>query len=298
MDHLIAPHGGTLCNLIVDEVRAEALKTATGDALSVTLNERQTCDLELLMNGGFSPLRGFMDQAAYEAVVDGMHLPDGTLWSIPVTLDVPDRLAEKIEPGQRAQPGAPLELGEPRFQGLGAAASGGQAGAGAVELRAQRGEVLLELADVLFETLARHPGLARLLAPGRDRLGVGVPGRVEGRGELLAAAGGGAQLVAEAVELVLEVRDLHPALREPGLGVAHRGFGVPAFQLAARPFFGDLLAQGAPLELVELLLPAPPRTRPLLDHGDREQAREQARTTEHQGLRGYGHRVFGRRWRV
>ena len=89
MDHLITPHGGTLCNLVVDESRAEALKAATGDALSVTLNERQTCDLELLMNGGFSPLRGFMDRANYESVVDDMQLADGTLWSIPVTLDVP-----------------------------------------------------------------------------------------------------------------------------------------------------------------------------------------------------------------
>jgi sulfate adenylyltransferase len=101
MDHLITPHGGTLCNLIVDEARAEVLKAETGDALSVTLNERQTCDLELLMNGGFSPLRGFMDRAAYESVVDTMHLPDGTLWSIPVTLDVPDKLAANIEPGQQ-----------------------------------------------------------------------------------------------------------------------------------------------------------------------------------------------------
>lgn len=101
MDHLITPHGGTLCNLVVDEARAEALKLSTGDALSVTLNERQTCDIELLMNGGFSPLRGFMDQATYAAVVDGMRLPDGTLWPIPVTLDVPDPIAAKIEPGQQ-----------------------------------------------------------------------------------------------------------------------------------------------------------------------------------------------------
>jgi len=101
MEHLITPHGGMLCNLVVEESRAEALKSTTGNALSVTLNERQTCDLELLMNGGFSPLRGFMDRATYESVVDDMHLTDGTLWSIPVTLDVPDKLAEKIEPGQQ-----------------------------------------------------------------------------------------------------------------------------------------------------------------------------------------------------
>ncbi|MEZ5541448.1 MAG: bifunctional sulfate adenylyltransferase/adenylylsulfate kinase [Pseudomonadota bacterium] len=101
MDHLITPHGGKLCNLIVDETRAEALKTGSGDAASITLSERQICDIELLMNGGFSPLQGFMDQATYAAVVADMRLPDGTLWSLPVTLDVPDRLAQKIEPGQQ-----------------------------------------------------------------------------------------------------------------------------------------------------------------------------------------------------
>ena len=100
MDTLIPPHGGELCNLVVDEERAEALKAASGDYLSVTLNERQLCDLELLLSGGLSPLRGFMGQAAYESVVDNLHLPDGTLWSIPLLLDVSAQQAEKIEPGQ------------------------------------------------------------------------------------------------------------------------------------------------------------------------------------------------------
>ncbi|MDX1698329.1 MAG: hypothetical protein R3308_08570, partial [Thiohalobacterales bacterium] len=101
MDHLITPHGGALCDLLVDPERAEALKDASGDFLSITLNERQLCDLELLLCGGLSPLRGFMSQAEYESVVDDLHLPDGTLWSIPVTLDVPEAQAEKIEPGQQ-----------------------------------------------------------------------------------------------------------------------------------------------------------------------------------------------------
>ena len=82
MEHLIAPHGGTLCNLLVDEDQAEVLKNESGDFLNVTLNQRHICDLELLLCGGLSPLRGFMDQASYESVISRMRLPDGNLWSI------------------------------------------------------------------------------------------------------------------------------------------------------------------------------------------------------------------------
>ncbi|MEN8108748.1 MAG: bifunctional sulfate adenylyltransferase/adenylylsulfate kinase [Pseudomonadota bacterium] len=99
-EHLTPPHGGELCNLVVDEDRAEQLKTESGDFPSISLNLRQICDLELLLNGGFSPLRGFMGQAAYDAVVNDLHLPDGTLWSIPITLDVASETANKFEQGQ------------------------------------------------------------------------------------------------------------------------------------------------------------------------------------------------------
>ena len=101
MEHLIAPHGGKLCNLLVDEDQAEALKTASGDFLSISLNQRQLCDLELLLCGALSPLTGFMSQEAYESVINRLCLPDGALWSLPVTFDVPASQAEKIEPGQQ-----------------------------------------------------------------------------------------------------------------------------------------------------------------------------------------------------
>jgi sulfate adenylyltransferase len=58
MDHLIAPHGGTLCNLLVDEDQAEILKKESSDFLNVTLGQRHICDLELLLCGGLSPLGG------------------------------------------------------------------------------------------------------------------------------------------------------------------------------------------------------------------------------------------------
>ena len=100
-EQLIAPHGGELCNLLVDADRAESIKEESGEFASLTLNLRQECDLELLLNGGYSPLRGFMGREAYESVIDTLHLPGGALWSVPVTLDVPSALAEKIEPGGR-----------------------------------------------------------------------------------------------------------------------------------------------------------------------------------------------------
>ena len=101
MEHLIAPHGGKLCNLLVDEEQAETLKADSGDFLSISLNQRQLCDLELLLCGGLSPLSGFMQQDAYESVIDKLCLPDGSLWSIPITFDVSAAQAGKIAPGQQ-----------------------------------------------------------------------------------------------------------------------------------------------------------------------------------------------------
>jgi len=98
-NHLIAPHGGVLLDLVVSEARAQELKEASRDWPSWDLTERQVCDLELLLNGGFSPLRGFMDRVAYEGVLQDMRLADGTLWPIPITLDVKEAFAEKLSKG-------------------------------------------------------------------------------------------------------------------------------------------------------------------------------------------------------
>jgi len=106
-EQLIPPYGSTLVNLMADAPRIEDLRTRSVSWLSHDLTPRQICDLELLVTGAFSPLTGFMTRADYESVRDTMRLSDGTLWPLPVTLDVPQALADKLAPG------TPLALRDP-----------------------------------------------------------------------------------------------------------------------------------------------------------------------------------------
>ena len=78
---------------------AEAEKEVAGDYESWDLTERQLCDIELLLNGAFSPLEGFLNKADYDAVVKTMRLASGVLWPIPITLDVTEEFAKDISPG-------------------------------------------------------------------------------------------------------------------------------------------------------------------------------------------------------
>ncbi len=97
--HLITPHGGELVQLQVPAERAAELKAQSKDWPSWDLTARQLCDLELLMSGGFSPLRGFLNRADYEGVCQNMRLANGTLWPMPITLDVTEEFAKKLTPG-------------------------------------------------------------------------------------------------------------------------------------------------------------------------------------------------------
>ena len=82
---VIAPYGGTLVDLMVAEADGAAVKgTATK---TIECSDRNACDVELLCVGGFSPLRGFMHQEDYDAVVSGHRLAAGQLFGLPIVMD-------------------------------------------------------------------------------------------------------------------------------------------------------------------------------------------------------------------
>ena len=71
---LVQPHAGRLVD------RTGASKASVAPAVSITLTERQQCDLEMIAIGAMSPLEGFMGEGEYHSVCDNMMLADGTLW--------------------------------------------------------------------------------------------------------------------------------------------------------------------------------------------------------------------------
>jgi len=158
---LIAPHGGTLRDLYLPTAEAEALKRQSASLPQWTLNQRQLCDLELLLNGGFSPLQGFLGRSDYDSVVSDMRLADGTLWPIPVVLDVDEAFAARLpEHAQislndtQGTPLAVLTVEDVYFP-----------------------DHIAEARQVLGTTDRTHPGVAELL----DRTGsVYLGGRVRG----------------------------------------------------------------------------------------------------------------------
>ncbi|RYH01437.1 bifunctional sulfate adenylyltransferase/adenylylsulfate kinase [Salipiger sp. IMCC34102] len=96
MENNLAP----IPELYVSHDSAQKMKHDAGELVSHDLTPRQICDLELLMNGGFNPLKGFLSEKDYDGVVENMRLADGTLWPMPITLDVSEDFAAGIETGQ------------------------------------------------------------------------------------------------------------------------------------------------------------------------------------------------------
>lgn len=104
------PHGGELLDLVQRDASKRDQLLAEAKLLpQLVLTPRQLCDLELLLNGGFSPLDGFLNQDDYELVVSEMRLllkinpatGKGYLWPIPITLDVDAASAQSLQKGQR-----------------------------------------------------------------------------------------------------------------------------------------------------------------------------------------------------
>jgi sulfate adenylyltransferase len=98
--HLVAPHAGPLVDLMVAPARAAEIKQQVKQMASWSLRPRQIADLEMLVSGAFSPLKGFMGPKDYEAVCRYVELADKTLWPLPVVLDVSEKVAQALKPGE------------------------------------------------------------------------------------------------------------------------------------------------------------------------------------------------------
>ena len=85
---LIAPHGGSLVDLMVPAEQREAVRA--GIDRVVECSDRNACDVELLIVGGFSPLRGFMHREDYESVVQRHRTSSGLLFGLPIVFDSAD----------------------------------------------------------------------------------------------------------------------------------------------------------------------------------------------------------------
>jgi sulfate adenylyltransferase len=98
MSSLIQPHGGSLVNRLASEPRiAELRKEAAGGGLPrIDLSAKQSCDLEMITVGAFSPLTGFMGEADFKSVCKDMRLAAGPVWSIPILLALPEAKAPKV----------------------------------------------------------------------------------------------------------------------------------------------------------------------------------------------------------
>jgi sulfate adenylyltransferase len=143
---LIPPHGNTLIDLLVGQERAEELKRLSRDWVSWDMTPRQLCDLELMANGGFSPLDGFLGRNHYESVCEKMRLSDGTIWPIPIMLDVSEQIAKSLRAGSM------LALRD--FEGVMLAA-----------LRVDeiwQPDLMREAEQVFGSTSTEHPGVAHL----------------------------------------------------------------------------------------------------------------------------------------
>ena len=99
---LVPPHGGLLNPLMAPTANLAEEKARMKSLPVIRMTSKETSDVIMLAMGAFSPLKGFMGKDDYNGVVRNMHMKDGTLWPVPITLAVSDAVAAKLKEGKEA----------------------------------------------------------------------------------------------------------------------------------------------------------------------------------------------------
>jgi sulfate adenylyltransferase len=147
---LISPHGGSLVNGQIVEEQAEALKEDARSLPNLVINTRQLSDAHMIAQGAFSPLTGFMGHEDYNSVVKNMHLDNGQLWPLPVTLAVDSHQAANLKEGKQ------IALSQADGEIVGILSLSGKF----------RREKVEEAQAVYMTTDVQHPGVANLYQDG------------------------------------------------------------------------------------------------------------------------------------
>ncbi|WCF07778.1 sulfate adenylyltransferase [Paenibacillus thiaminolyticus] len=98
----ILPHGGQLISRLVPKAEAGRIEQEAAGLPAIRINRRTLSDADLIAIGAFSPLQGFMNEEDYRHVVERMRLADGTVWSLPITLQVQAEIAHTLRIGEEA----------------------------------------------------------------------------------------------------------------------------------------------------------------------------------------------------
>ncbi len=96
---MINPHGGKLVNKIATEEEKEQLLEKIKSLTKIVIPDRYVSDCEMIANGGFSPLEGFMCKEDAENVINNLHLKNGLIWSIPIVLPIPEEIFNSLKIG-------------------------------------------------------------------------------------------------------------------------------------------------------------------------------------------------------
>ena len=152
------PHGSTLVDRFLRGVAREGALEKAQQLPHLSLSPVSISDIGLIANGVFSPLTGFMNQDDYQGVVDTMHLSNGLVWSIPITLPVSASFADSIQEGTEIALYQPTE-GDDHLLAI-------------MEVQQKFAyEKEHEAREVYRTTEVKHPGVARLYAQGEVLLG-------------------------------------------------------------------------------------------------------------------------------